>query len=48
MEVQGQGGQPDQACGALGTGTATHSSVPAQRIPRTEEPTDHGVAQSWT
>ena len=35
----------------LEKGMATHSSIPAWRIPWTEEPggtTAHGVAKSWT
>ena len=32
----------------LEKGMATHSSILAWRIPRTEEPGGHGVAKSWT
>ena len=32
----------------LEKGMATHSSIPAREIPRTEEPTVHEVAKSQT
>ena len=44
--VQALGGEDP-----LESGKATHSSIPAWRIPRLEEPSRamvHGVAKSWT
>ena len=32
----------------LDNGMATHSSILAWRIPWTEKPDSHGVAESWT